>query len=140
MRDLGMNDTAKIFIYIEFSGNGLPKEKINELWENCDIYFSMRGESFFEFKSGKKKRDDDYCNIRFEFSQIELTINDILMTFLMEQKDRINMISKKYPNIIKKIHLCIYPDSEQYTYDFSIELLKLLSILNIKIGFTVLQL
>lgn len=138
-----MNNTAKIFIYIEFSGDNLPKEKIDELWSGCDVYFSMRGECFFEFESGgeiKKIRQNDYCNIRFEYLQNSLTINDILIRFLTQQKDNINYISNKYDDIIKKIHLCIYPDSEQYTFDFSIELMRLLLLLKLDIGVTILQL
>ena len=42
-----MNNAAKVFIYIEFCGEKLPKEKINELWSNDDVYFSMKGDSFF---------------------------------------------------------------------------------------------
>ncbi len=138
-----MDNTAKIFIYIEFSADNLPIEKINDLWNNSDVYFSMKGESFFEFKSGqkiKKQRKYDYCNIRFEFLQSESTLNDILMSFLITQRNSISCISSKYVDITKKIHMCIYPSSEQYTFNFSNELLNMLSLLNLEIGITVLQL
>lgn len=138
-----MINTAKIFIYIEFSADNLPKERINDLWNNCDVYFSMKGEPFFEFESGqkiKKYRKYDYCNIRYEFLQRESTLNDILINFLITQRDSINYISSNYVDVTPKIHICIYPSSEQYTFDFSIDLLKLLSLLNIEIGITVLQL
>ncbi len=138
-----MSNIAKIFVYIELSSSSLPKEKIGELWNNCDMYFSMSGESFFEFEKGKKvekKRQNDYCNIRFEFSQTESTLNDILINFLIEQKDVINYITNKYADIIKRIHICIYPSSEQYTFSFSVEFLKLCVALNLEIGATVIQL
>ena len=138
-----MNNTAKIFIYIEFRADNLPKEMISDLWNNSDIYFSMKGEPFFEFVSGqkiKRQREYDYCNIRFEFLQGESTLNDILINFLIAQRDSINYISSNYIDVTKKIHICIYPSTEQYTFNFSVELLKLLSLLNLEIGITVLQL
>ena len=88
----------------------------------------------------EKQRHEDYCNIRFEFLQSESTLNDTLMSFLVTQKAKINYISSKHFEITRKIHVCIYPSSEQYTFNFSVELLRLLSELNLEIGITVLQL
>lgn len=138
-----MKNVANIFVYIEFSSDKLPRETIERLWGDADMFFSSKGELTFTFESGKKVesiRQKDYCNVRYELIQSEKEINDIALEVLNNQKDNISYISKMCTDIVKRIHLCIYPDSEQFTFDFSSELLKTLVELNMEIGTTVLHL
>ena len=138
-----MNNNSKIFIYIELHNCDLSQEEISKLWKDGDVYFSMKGDTFFEFAKGeklKKTRETNYCNIRYEFSQTDSPLNDILLSFIMAQKDNINYISEICSKTSKRVHICIYPDSEQYTFNISSQLLKILLELKLEIGTTVLYL
>lgn len=134
-----MEDIAKLFIYIELGGEGLVLEQIKKLWKDNDVFFSPKGDIYYEFKSCEKiekHREENYCNIRFETKQKANSLSEILEVFLNEQMDNIKECQKN----VKKIHICIYPEKEQYTFDISENLMKMLLESNLKIGITVLQL
>lgn len=138
-----MNITAKLFIYIEFECSKMNQKNIRDMWKDADIYFSPKDSVYYEFESDKKiekHRENDYCNIRYEVLQEEKSLADILVEFLQYHREQIESSFDICSDLKKRIHVCIYPEQEQYTMAFSHELLRLVLSLNLEIGTTILHL
>ena len=137
-----MGNIAKLFVYIELNSVKLPQEKIKMIWSDDDVFFSLKGDIYVEFE-GKEKiekiRHDDYCNIRYEMIQNGESLNDIMLAFIKKQSGNLDELINICSDINRKIHVCIYPEMEQYTAGFSTELMQLLSSSNIEIGLTILN-
>lgn len=138
-----MDNNVKLFIYIELSDENLPDEQIRKIFHKENIYFAHKGDSYFEYKDGKKIqkiRKEDYCNIRYELYQNNGLLNDILIEFLRNQENKLFEILNVKRSIRRRIHICVYPENEQYTFDISGELIKSLYRMNMEIGITTLML
>ncbi len=138
-----MKKIAKLFVYLEFYGSDLNKNMIYEIFGKEDIFISLKGDEYFIFKDGNKNkeiRQNDYCNISYEKCQYEnKSLSDILIHLLKEQCNKIEIIEDLHKHICKKIHICIYPEENQYNIAVSKELMCMLLNLNMEMEMTVLK-